>query len=201
MERPLRLGAGQSCQVEENWNSDSPYGRSSAHEEQLPQTIPRVEIISTTSSFPHGSAVKNPPAMWEPQEMQVQSLGQEDPLEKKMATHSSILACRILRTEKFGKLQSMGSQSQTGLKQLSTHTRTKGLNTKVLSGILDYAIRISWDKTCPSPHGLFSVTAVTREPTPQGSLIFSALTCPCSLPSLRSSHISALPARWSKVCF
>ena len=93
------------------------------------------------------------------------------------------------------------TKSQTGLKQLSTHTRTKGLNTKVLSGILDYAIRISWDKTCPSPHGLFSVTAVTREPTPQGSLIFSALTCPCSLPSLRSSHISALPARWSKVCF
>ena len=36
--------------------------------------------------------VKNPPAMQEPQEMQVQSLGQEDPLEESMATHSSILA-------------------------------------------------------------------------------------------------------------
>ena len=36
--------------------------------------------------------VKNPPAMQEMQEMQVRSLGQEDPLEKGMATHSSILA-------------------------------------------------------------------------------------------------------------
>ena len=42
--------------------------------------------------------------------MQIQSLGQEDPLEKGMATHSSILAWRILRTEELepGGLQSMG---------------------------------------------------------------------------------------------
>ena len=40
----------------------------------------------------------------------VQSLGQEDPLEKGMATHSSILAWRILWTEEPGGLQSMGSQ-------------------------------------------------------------------------------------------
>ena len=78
--------------MEENWNSDLPHGRSPAHEEQLPQTIPRVEIISTTSSFPYGSAVKNPPAVWEPQEIQVRSLGQGDSLEKEMTTHSSILA-------------------------------------------------------------------------------------------------------------
>ena len=51
--------------------------------------------------------VKNPPAM---QETQVQSLGQEDPLEKGMATHSSILALRTPWTEKPGELQSMGSQ-------------------------------------------------------------------------------------------
>ena len=44
------------------------------------------------------------------QEMQVQSLGQEDPLEKKTATQSSILAWRIPCTEKPGRLQSMGSQ-------------------------------------------------------------------------------------------
>ena len=44
------------------------------------------------------------------QEMQVQSLGQEDPLEKEMATHSSILAWKIPWTEKFGGLQSMESQ-------------------------------------------------------------------------------------------
>ena len=54
--------------------------------------------------------VKNPPAMQKPQEMQVQSLGQEDPLEEGMATHSSILARRIPWTEEPGRLQSMGSQ-------------------------------------------------------------------------------------------
>ena len=41
---------------------------------------------------------------------QVQSVGQEDPLEKGMATHSSVLAWRIPWTEKPGGLQSMGSQ-------------------------------------------------------------------------------------------
>ena len=51
--------------------------------------------------------VKNLPAMLE---TQVQSLGQEDPLEKKLATHSSILAWRIPWTEEPGGLQSLGSQ-------------------------------------------------------------------------------------------
>ena len=51
--------------------------------------------------------VKNLPAM---QETRVQSLGQEDPLEKGMATHSRILAWRTPRTEEPGELQSMGSQ-------------------------------------------------------------------------------------------
>ena len=44
------------------------------------------------------------------QETWVQSLGQEDPLEKEMATHSSTLAWKIPRTEECGRLQSMGSQ-------------------------------------------------------------------------------------------
>ena len=51
--------------------------------------------------------VKHLPTM---REIQVQSLGQEDPLEKEMATHSSTLAWRIPWTEEHGKLQSMGSQ-------------------------------------------------------------------------------------------
>ena len=51
--------------------------------------------------------VKNPPAE---QETQFRSLGQEDPLEKGVATHSSILAWRIPWTEDSGRLQSMGSQ-------------------------------------------------------------------------------------------
>ena len=52
-------------------------------------------------------SVKNLPAM---QETHVQSLGWEDPLEKKMATHSSSLAWRIPWTEEPGGLQSMESQ-------------------------------------------------------------------------------------------
>ena len=49
--------------------------------------------------------LKNLPAL---QETQVQSLGHEDPLEKEMASHSSILAWRILCTEEPGRLQSWG---------------------------------------------------------------------------------------------
>ena len=60
--------------------------------------------------FPSGSVVKNLPALQEPQEMRVQSLGQEDTLEEKMALHSSILAWRIPWTEEPGRLQSVDSQ-------------------------------------------------------------------------------------------
>ena len=51
--------------------------------------------------------VKNLPTMWE---TWVQSLNWEDPLEKEVATHSSILAWRIPWAEKSGGVQSMGSQ-------------------------------------------------------------------------------------------
>ena len=61
--------------------------------------------------------VKNLPAV---QEIWVQSLGREDPLEKKTTTHSSILAWRIPRTEEPGRLQSMGSQ--TLLSEKLTHS-------------------------------------------------------------------------------
>ena len=54
---------------------------------------------------PGGSVLKNLPAM---KQMQVQSLGGEDPLEKEMAAHSSILAWEIPWTEEPGGLQSMG---------------------------------------------------------------------------------------------
>ena len=57
--------------------------------------------------------VKNLPAMLE---TQVPPLGREDPLEKEMASHSSILDRRISWTEEPGGLQSMGSKSQTWLR-------------------------------------------------------------------------------------
>ena len=68
--------------------------------------------------FPGGSVVKNPPAM---QEMCVESLGQEDPLEKGMATHSSILAWRIMDRVAWRATVHGVTKSRTQLKQLSIH--------------------------------------------------------------------------------
>ena len=64
-------------------------------------------IYSVIMGFPGGSVIKNLPAK---QETRVQSLVQDDPLEKGMATHSSIPAWRIPWTEEPDGLQSMGSQ-------------------------------------------------------------------------------------------
>ena len=62
-------------------------------------------------------------------ETRVRFLGREDPLDKEMATHPSILAWRIPWTEEPGGLQSMRSQSQTRLKRLSTaHNVTWGIS-------------------------------------------------------------------------
>ena len=69
-------------------------------------------ITNKGMGFPGDSVAKNPPAM---QEILVQSLGQEDPLEESLATHSSILAWKIPWTEESGGLQSMGPQSRTQL--------------------------------------------------------------------------------------
>ena len=57
--------------------------------------------------FPGDSVVKNPPAVFE---MRAPALGQEDPLEKEMATHSSIHAWEIQWTEELGRLLSIRSQ-------------------------------------------------------------------------------------------
>ena len=67
------------------------------------------ETIMAYSGFPGSSVVKNLPAM---QETWVLSLGLEDPLEKKMATHSSILAYETPWTEEPGGLQSIESQKK-----------------------------------------------------------------------------------------
>ena len=61
--------------------------------------------------------VKIPPAK---QEMPIQPLSGEDPLDREMATHSGILAWKILWTEELGGLQSMRLQSQTRLKRLNS---------------------------------------------------------------------------------
>ena len=57
--------------------------------------------------------------------MRVQSLSQEDPLEEGTATRSNVLAWRITWTEETGSLEPRGSQSQTRLKQFSTHPQRR----------------------------------------------------------------------------
>ena len=75
-------------------------------------SIQKCKILLYTD-FPGGLyGKKNLSAMWE---TQVQSLGWKDPLEKRMATHSSILACRIPWVEDPGGLQPMGLQRQIRL--------------------------------------------------------------------------------------
>ena len=71
--------------------------------------------------------VKNPPAM---QDTWVLSLGQKDPLEKEMTTHSSILAWSIPFTEEPGALQSMTSQSWTRLSDYHSLQYKKKLGEK-----------------------------------------------------------------------
>ena len=69
--------------------------------------------------FPGGSVVRNLPTMWE---TQVQSLGQKHPLEKEMATHSSILAWEIPWAKEPDGLWSIGSQeSDTALQLKHQH--------------------------------------------------------------------------------
>ena len=66
--------------------------------------------LSSHLGFPSGSVANNPSARLETQETWVTSLGQGDPLEERMATHSSILARRIPWTEESDRLQSVESQ-------------------------------------------------------------------------------------------
>ena len=74
---------------------------------EVAQNRTRLTRLSSRSSFPYNSVSKSSACNGGDL---VQSLSQEDPLEKETATHSSILAWRILWTEEPGGLQSMGSQ-------------------------------------------------------------------------------------------
>ena len=88
------------------------------------------------------------------QQTQVRSLGQEDPLEKGMATHSSILAWRIPWTEEPGRLQSMGSQSQTQLSNKHTSKYQFPQNSVMKSTKLEVTEMYSQGPQ-PSPRMLF----------------------------------------------
>ena len=94
-----------------DWQIEA-WGRGSCALVSSPTTTEFFKYLKTEGTSLVAQTVKNLPAM---QEMWVQSLDQEDPLEKEMVTHSSTLAWRIPWTEEPGKLQSMGWQSQTQL--------------------------------------------------------------------------------------
>ena len=84
---------------------------------RIEQTIISIFVFSTSQAFPGGSDHKESAYNLEDPSL---ILGKEDPLENEMATHSSILAWKIPRTEKSGGLQSKGSQKSWT--QLSSHT-------------------------------------------------------------------------------
>jgi len=92
----------------------------------LPRLICHMFFIDYSSCLNCGSAVKSLPAMQEMQEMQVQSLGGEDPLEEGMATHSSIVAWRFPWREEPDGLESIGLQ-RVGNDWACTHTQLSKL--------------------------------------------------------------------------
>ena len=106
------------------------------------QTKYKWKRICFLLGFPSGSAVKNSPVMYEKQEVQVQSLGQEDPLEECVAIHSRVLAWRIPSTEEPGRLRSIALQSWTWLKQL---TRMVLSTTRSDKAVQSLSLRPIWN--------------------------------------------------------
>ena len=94
------LSFNQECEIRADWEPQIKEDEKATSQDRSSENRPAlISLVVQT--------VKNLPAMWE---TRVQSLGQGDPLEKGMATHSSVLVWRIPWTEKPGGLQSMGSQ-------------------------------------------------------------------------------------------
>ena len=87
-----------------------------------------------SSRIPGGSVVENLPAM---QETWVQSLDGEDPLEKGMATHSSIFSWRVAWTEEPGRLQSMGSVAQCVTEHSTPNQLPKGFTEAPCFGVVE----------------------------------------------------------------
>ena len=108
-----------------DWLAGSPHSPRDLQESSPTPIVQKHQLfgaqLSLYSSCPGGSVVKNLLQAGDAQGMQVRSLGQEDPLEKEMATHSIILAWEIPWTEERGGLQIVGLQrSQTQLTNLAT---------------------------------------------------------------------------------
>ena len=100
--------------------------------------------------------VKHLPPMWE---TWVQSLGQEDPLEKEMATHCGTLAWKIPWTEEPDRLQSMGSQSRTRLSNFTFFLFYTHIHVRVCVCVCVYM----YSKHMCSLYGLFTLLTESNE--------------------------------------
>ena len=119
-----------------------------------------------------GQIVKNLPAMWE---IRVRSLGQEDPLEKELATHSSILAWKIPWTEEPGRLQSMWLQRVRHDWATNTHTWYSSILTNTIITKVDL---VTWLEVCCLYHSLsWSSVFPTAKATSFNTLAECSQTC------------------------
>ena len=105
--------------IDQDW-IPTPASSFSGLQYHISRSLWKILLYSYMGASLVSQTVRNPPAM---QETQVWSLGQEDPLEKGMANHASILVWRIPWVEEPGGLQSTGSQ-RVGHNWVTEHTRT-----------------------------------------------------------------------------
>ena len=155
-------------------------------------TIDGVQV-SLMAGFPGNSLVKSPPAK---QEMQVWSLGQEDPPEKEMAAHSSILAWEIPWMEEPGGLRSMGLQkSQTRLSNSTITTLSLmassliGLTPRyMLSAITHKSLRSLLNSTRPCENGAITIQQITSVPCPGHRVVNETVTVPSYIKVLSSGR-------------
>jgi len=120
--------------------------------------------------FPGGSVVKNLPTM---QETSVRTLGREDPLEKEMATHSSILAWRIPWTEEPGGQQSTGLQRVRH--DLGTKTTTTTQDMFCKEGVREFESFLSlWKR-----RDLRRTPTASLSPKPMENTFYLSCCCCC----------------------
>ena len=152
--------------------------------------------------FPHSHLVKNLPAM---QETQVWFLGQEDPLEKEMAIHSSILAWKIPWTEESGGLQFLGLQRVRH--NWATNTRLDSVqfsSVQSLSCVQLFAT--PWTPACQASLSITNSWSLPKLMPIESVMLFNhlilchpLLLLPSIFPSMRVfSNESALGMRWPK---
>ena len=102
----------------------------------------RLRLVSTPRCcFPMTQMVKHLPAMWE---TRIWSLGREDPLEKEMAPHSSVLAWKIPWAEEPSRLHSMGFQELDPTEQLHLHLQHQGLMKRVSLQLFRLYLLMVW---------------------------------------------------------